>query len=309
MNADVEELLRQSIDRLTAGARAPTGLAGRARRRHWQRRQAARGITAAGAAVVTAAAVFVTGGASTGTGGTIGSEQAPPGTGSTSQAQTAAYVVGRVQQAVTAASAARSIVYVRLISRHVISSGIPAARRVSTWYFGDRARSKAFAADGKILIDDSDNYSKTPASFVTVNYQNSTWWHCTGRPGIRFSGCSRTLLPLADFPAWTLMHRELSSRDYTVVGRQRLDGIDAIKLVTAPGSGLFPLTISVDPSTYLPVRIVEFASAGRKWQQADLRWLLPTRTNLAKLHVTVPARFRLGRPRAGLTPPLYIPFP
>jgi hypothetical protein len=63
MNADVEELLREGLDRLTAGVRIPPDLLERACARR-RRRLARRGVLIGGMAAVTAAArVAVTAGA------------------------------------------------------------------------------------------------------------------------------------------------------------------------------------------------------------------------------------------------------
>ena len=56
MNTDVEELLRDGMERFTAGVRAPAGLAHTASRRR-RRRLAVRAAVACGTAAVTAAAV------------------------------------------------------------------------------------------------------------------------------------------------------------------------------------------------------------------------------------------------------------
>lgn len=64
---DLEELVRDGIERLTAESRIPDGLAGRARRRVAQRRHWMRAAAAAGAAVTAAAtAIAVTAVASPG---------------------------------------------------------------------------------------------------------------------------------------------------------------------------------------------------------------------------------------------------
>src|SRR5580704_15285473 len=95
MNIDVEELLRDGMERFTTGVRAPGGLVhsviavGRQRRR----RLALRSAVALGAAAVTvAAAVAMTAGASSvpvRTGGTV------------TRARDVAYVVHQVEKALT----------------------------------------------------------------------------------------------------------------------------------------------------------------------------------------------------------------
>ena len=74
---------------------------------------------------------------------------------------------------------------------------------------------------------------------------------------------------------------------------QSVDGIEAIKLTSRPGSFISE-TIWVSPSTYLPVRVVVRSASGAPavQQTADITWLSPTAQNLAKLTVPIPAGFR-----------------
>jgi hypothetical protein len=58
MSSTETDLLHDSIDRLTQDERLPAGLAGRAFRRHRQRRLAFRAAAAAGTAVIAGAGVF-----------------------------------------------------------------------------------------------------------------------------------------------------------------------------------------------------------------------------------------------------------
>ena len=58
MNGEIEELLREGLDRLTAEVQVPAGVAGRARAQRRQRRIVTRTALACGTAAVTAAAVI-----------------------------------------------------------------------------------------------------------------------------------------------------------------------------------------------------------------------------------------------------------
>ena len=73
-------------------------------------------------------------------------------------------------------------------------------------------------------------------------------------------------------------------------GRQHVDGVEAIELTGRPGSPISE-TIWVNPSTYLPVRVVVNSPFGPR-QTADITWLPPTAQNLAYLTVPIPAGFR-----------------
>ena len=86
MNGDIEELLREGVDRFTADVPVPADLVARARTRVRQRRIATRAALACGTAAATAAAVIAA------TGG-------PGPGGGAMQARTTAYVVSRVEEA------------------------------------------------------------------------------------------------------------------------------------------------------------------------------------------------------------------
>ena len=90
MNTDVEELLRDGMERFTAGVQAPAGLARTASRLH-HRRLAVRAAVACGTAAVTAAAVLAV---AAGAGG--GPARSGP---AVSRAHTTAYVISRVEKA------------------------------------------------------------------------------------------------------------------------------------------------------------------------------------------------------------------
>jgi hypothetical protein len=90
---------------------------------------------------------------------------------------------------------------------------------------------------------------------------------------------------------------------FTVAGRQRVDGVDAIKLTGHKPAA--EATIWVDPSSYLPVRLtgrVQLISGGTDEQDAgtltiDFRWLPPTSANLKELTAPIPPGFReVGQP-------------
>ena len=85
-------------------------------------------------------------------------------------------------------------------------------------------------------------------------------------------------------------------------GRQQVDGVEAIKLVSVPQRSLPAReTVWVNAATYLPVRV----NAGwvpshgpRSVITYDYRWLPPTKANLATWHAavrraTIPPGFRL----------------
>jgi len=110
------------------------------------------------------------------------------------------------------------------------------------------------------------------------------------RLGLRGTGSSASSLPTT---VATALRTAVSCGTLAVAGRQRADGIEAIKLTSRPGS-LISETIWVSPSSYLPVRVVVRSAPGTPafQQTADFTWLPPTAQNLAKLTVPIPAGFR-----------------
>jgi hypothetical protein len=107
--------------------------------------------------------------------------------------------------------------------------------------------------------------------------------------------------------SWAAQVRHLlGCRLYTVAGRQILDGIDAIELVPTAAdrlAGVAGATIWVNPSTYLPGRILIVTSGPRTWLQYDFRWLPPRRADLAELRIRIPAGFRQDGPPRVIPPP------
>ncbi len=82
-----------------------------------------------------------------------------------------------------------------------------------------------------------------------------------------------------------------------IAGHQRVDGVNALKLVAVDATARTPDTIWVNPATYLPVRWLQTMSfvaapGGRAWtSRTDYQWLKPTRASLAQLKVRIPVGF------------------
>jgi hypothetical protein len=113
------------------------------------------------------------------------------------------------------------------------------------------------------------------------------------------------------YPSWRVtIFKSLSCGLYYLSGRQQVDGVDAMTLVSRPrfGGSLFRSTIWVDPATYLPVRTSLITLSGPARGQRltlDFRFLPPTKANLAVLHAAIrraalPATFRPLRPNVAL---------
>jgi hypothetical protein len=123
---------------------------------------------------------------------------------------------------------------------------------------------------------------------TAVLYRSRTWWHgvigpASGR-GVPIQCGSGILLGAGGWPAF--LRQQLSCGAYTKGGRQRIDGVEAVRLTGNGGQQVF----WVNPTTYLPVRTI-FTSEGVRFQ-TDFGWFRPTQARLAELHLTVPPGFR-----------------
>jgi hypothetical protein len=120
------------------------------------------------------------------------------------------------------------------------------------------------------------------------------WLFLPGLPGYGFSASS--------LPAARALRNAISCGALTVAGRQRVDGIDTIKLTSRPHSPIAE-TVWVTLHTYLPVRVIVRSNGGRpvagvsavRQQTADITWLPPTAQNRANLTVSIPPGFRRVR--------------
>ncbi len=221
------------------------------------------------------------------------------------------YVVKRVDSALSAADPG-AIAQMTVTTRSGgISGGQPGTSTAEEWSYGDRWRAVTYSAAGQLRYDEGFSAASV---YTVVSYPARTWarQHGPGRqaklaPGP--SGCGPVVaeLPLLFQPglpggglsassAATVardLRDAISCGTLAAAGRQRVNGIEAIKLTSSPGS-MIAETIWVSPGTYLPVRVVVHPAAGAPGpsQTANITWLQPTAQNLAKLTVTIPAGFR-----------------
>jgi hypothetical protein len=306
MNTDVEDLLREGMERLTADLRARAGLTRRVVRRRRRRRLAMR--SAAGAAAALAAGIVA-----------LAVVVLPGDRYDSSDA--AAYVVKRVDSALSAADPGQ-LAQMTVTTRGLGPSGTTVASTAQEWSYGGQWRAVTYSRDGQPLYDEGVSAASV---YTLVSYQAREWARQPGlgRPAGQGQaaagqfGCapqdsgSELLfvpgLPGIDFsvssPPTTLakaLRTAVSCGTLTVAGRQRVNGIEAIELTSSPGSAVSE-TIWVDPGSYLPVRVVISPAPGQPaplqgavplQQTADITWLPPTAQNLAKLTVSIPAGFR-----------------
>lgn len=303
MSTNVEELVREGIDRLAAVTEAPAGLVGRARRHLHQRRLAA--AAAGGAAAITAAAITaaaIAGGAAGGPAVTV------------SRPQTTAYVIGRVDQAL----AGTAMVF------QTTTTFSPPFPAITQWSYRHDMRAVQSGimhgtgipwAHGRVSFTAGTAIINGKRTWVQADYRHHLWYRtsaflivpnaCTGR------------LDVAEFNSvnWPgYIRQTLACGKFTIAGHARVNGTNTIKingsmtephwwpsLPQAEGRGAMHVhaTLYVNPSSYLPVRVVwnnwSHAARGgllRGSARQDIQVMPPTPANIAKATVTIPAGFR-----------------
>jgi hypothetical protein len=298
--AAAQQAARPSGSPAPSAARAAGQSARPADPRPGRRRLTARAAVAAGA-VAAAIAVAVAGAA-----GAFSTFSARNG----QQIQTDAFVA-RVQHALAAQAGGGLVGYTRNVpapgtvlepepdSWKVLPGGgrspgpgLAVAEMIGWTYQNDSAQT-ALDATGRPVAAEENTAGRHGIITVAVDYRDRTWWTGWTATLARPRG-ARTRMQPRCAPAGVLptrdwrvdIRQELSCGAYTEDGRQRVDGIDAIKLTGSNGVVLW-----IDPSTYLPVRLTE-PGAG----VIDFRWYRATPASLANLTVTVPTGFRRVAP-------------
>jgi hypothetical protein len=336
MTSGIEEMLREGFDRLAADAKAPAGMVGRAQRHNRRRRIVSLSAAAAGTAVATAAAVIIV-------------TAAVPQGGPAPRVRTIGYVTGRAQQALATVAQAKAIEEVRNTARNgafgftvlnmaygqqqnpagtAVLPGVLGnvkAQRMTSWFYHDLVLQQGFSAAGKLVFTSSIGMVTSPAgkrvpAAYGAAYPARTRWlsPLTGQNGaLPRLTCAHAYPGAATPHLRAIILKALSCGLFALDGQQRIDGVDAIKLIMKPSPGLgLRETLWLDPSSYLPLR-TSTASRGSHGQVsllvADYRWLPPTAANLAALHAAIrraaiPSRFRMlppaDLPLAGFeTPP------
>jgi hypothetical protein len=319
MNNDVENLLREGMERFTKDLRAPAGLTRHAVQRR-RRRRVLRSI-AGSASVLAAGAVALVAVVVPGT-----VENGTP-------ALASAYVMKRVDSALSAAEPG-DIAQVMVTSSGAGPGIATKTTSAEEWSYGDQWRSVTYSSAGQ---PDYDEGSSASSVYTLVSYSTRTWARQRhlgnpigleqpgkpvagnhpvgnravqrGAPALGPRGCEPTgganLLLLqpglpgmgfsASAPPATAaraLGKAVSCGIFTVAGRQRVDGIEAIELKSRPGSFVTE-TIWVGRGTDLPIRVVVHSSPGEPAFKltADITWLRPTTQNLANLNVPIPAGF------------------
>jgi hypothetical protein len=325
MSTDLQDLLRDGLDRLTAGATVPDELVSRAQQHNRQRKIRIRAAIAAGTAVAAAAATVTVSLAATGT----------HPSNATVQTQTIADVATRTEQALTAAvDQGKAIQVVRMSGRNVVfgltglgpqgalgnpspTQRLPRARAAVTaqhmmsWQYQDLYLQEGFSTARRLVFVNAFGPIRLRSGKqVQGNYGAAYPVHIRWRSV--FTGGSGPAPGLScqngfpsEYPSWRAsIAKALSCGVFRLGGRGYVDGVNAMKLVGRPQYG-FRVTLWVNPATYLPVRLSSslFAGPGRGQQLVtDFQFLPPTKANLAMLHAAIrrapiPATFRLLPPK------------
>jgi hypothetical protein len=310
MNVNVEELLREGLDRLTADARIPAGLTGKARAHRRRRQVALRAALVGGTAAVTAAAgvtaVVATGGAGAGA----------------EQARTTAYVVKNVEKALANENLVMRAQSDGTFTFHGKSSSEDSP--TTTWVYGSRLQMEEFSglhSPAQPYWDQGTALIGGKLASVYVTYFDHRWSMSVPPPGYRVptSACLTTGAlgmggppAIPDWPAF--IRASLACGAATVTGHARIDGVQTtvitglsakVKMVAGQAKSVgekwaqVPWTLYVNPTTYLPVRLVAstVTSGGPQptsvsTEVSNIQWLPPTTANLAHTLVTIPAGFK-----------------
>ncbi len=302
MTEDIQQLVRQSLDKLTADATVPAGLAARAR--HLRRRRlATRAAILSTAAAAGAAAVLI---------GVSGPQQQA---GTTRPASLTAFVVvSRARHALAQDAAG----VVRATMTSPVASG-----PVVSW--SDGSGSTTVLSSGPAGPGQAAGYLQRPGrvTVVTIDYGDRTWRE-KNLPASQQAGAA---LPAALFPLQTIYRLQvrqvtsgcsaataaapgifaLSWRSFvrqllrcgafTIAGSGRIGGAAAVRLVShAPQFLTGTAVMWVSKVSYLPLRLSLSAppSATRvaAGYQVGLAWLPATRANRARASILpVPAGF------------------
>ena len=300
MSTDLEQRLRAEMEQAVVQPRP--GLVREAYRGYRRKRRMRRTAVAAGTAAAIAAGTAA---------GVTAATTAPA-----VSAQTTAYVVSHVNGALAANS---QITYTTTVTSFVLpKTGALTSRITEIWDYGTRIRQRDETASGQPVTEDWQQAGPGQPTCTLVDYQQRTWEHGTVNLGGSAPQQSRCQAPemltlllasgmtpgFSDWPS--MIESGLRCGLFRLVGHQRVDGIDTIKLTVSAPTGI---TLWVDPHTYLPVQLAGNLLApvtGPKGPpkpepegtiRVRFRWLPPTQANLALPTGTIPPGFHLTHPR------------
>jgi hypothetical protein len=304
MNGDIEQLVREGLDRLAAAAEVPAGLAGRARRRRRRRRLAAGSAIASGIATASAVAVIAATSAVAGPGGHAG-------THGVTRAQTDAYLVLRHMES----AIAQQHLVMRGDTTSTFRPGANSRDRSVTWSYRKQSSFVEFTAGGQryLAAGTAEIGGKLRDAYVTYFDRKWSGGGAPYTPPSNACGKNAVMMggpvPTSNWPA--LIKATLACGSATVTGHVWIHGVRTLEITGSPltvrlPKGMVKATrarmtyrLYVNPSTYLPVRTsgTTFSygpgTASYSFTSVtDIRWLRPTDANIARTLVTIPPGFR-----------------
>jgi len=305
MNANLEELLTEELQRQADGAQWRPELLRTALRRHRRRqlrRRVALPVLAVGVAAVVAVSVVA-----------VASGRSAPAA-ARPRIETAAYVLSRATSAVTAATS--DVLEVR--------SRVSAGWSVTSWV---APKTGVVRLDTRLAPSGHSTFYSEPSKTVIVDYQTRSWWSVgldrlarSMPPGLRRRAELRHDLrlipgllafqmnawdngdPTLTIPTPAAIRSELADGRFRLIGSQTSGGQRLLEL-RGMGSGNAGvaqhdrmLAIWVNAATYLPVRSVAIVGSEPPLV-SEFTWLAPTAANLAILTPRIPAGFTYREPR------------
>jgi hypothetical protein len=230
-----------------------------------------------------------------------------PATRPASQVQTMAFVA-RVEHALASSPQASTVEYARTVEPPGSSTqlGVGSSRSgpgvdspmtadiTVSWSYRSTSTTYGFTRNGRPVFaaETTTMAGGKTGQEVAVIYADATWWRAAlrppgGRPAAAPPVCGPGVqIGAGGWPAF--IRHDLSCGQFRMAGRQRVGGVEVVKLTGSNGT-----TAWVNPLIYLPVRVIV---GGLAPTQIDFRWLSPTPASLARLSVRVPAGFRQVRP-------------
>jgi hypothetical protein len=315
MNTDVEDLLRDGMERFTEGVAAPAGLAHAAGRLH-RRRVAVRATLASSAATVIAVSAVIAVIAASGA------------TAARTRAQTVADLTRQVRQAV----ANDNLVYVGRTNGTDGPDVVWAYGRQSRWVeywpttdyrdrvvngkrlwdFPPQYRGQAFSVEGTALVG-----GRLMGAYVIYSDRK---YNLSRQLPTQSSACTTTGALEMGGPAtvgvnWkSFIDGMLACGAASATPRVRVNGAETTKIIGKPVTVRLPAGYSkvirakwvtvrwalyVNPATFLPVRIEgstkTYGGAAGTYLSSgvtDVQWLPPTKANVARTLVIIPAGFQ-----------------
>lgn len=303
MSPDITQQLRSQMEQVQV--QLPRDLVRQAYRGHRRRQFTARAVAAGAAAIVIGA----------GTAFAAGPTRPAPAI----PAQTTAYVVSQV----TTALGDRTLIE-HTDTHSTLGSGTAVQADDSVqWVYRDSWRMESVTPAGKPILDQGTTFTRDGATVITVDYAHRTWDRLVEnvtqekfreqQPSVcEESGLfGRFFEPSVVVDFKSEIQQGLRCGMYKLDGRQRVRGVDAIRLIAdvynvarPPRVLQFTQTLWIDPVTFLPLQtrldslghltIAQGKDRGTPvtYVTVTFTWLRPVTANLRGLTPPIPAGFR-----------------